>query len=58
MGNTFGGEWTRPRSDGRGHSARELQDRASFDNQKNTGCSALFFACLLVVAAVLGVVLG
>jgi hypothetical protein len=38
---TFGGVWTRPPSDGRGHSQRELQDRASFDNQASTGCGGL-----------------
>jgi hypothetical protein len=52
---TFGGTWNRPRTDGRGHSMRELQDRASFDNQPQTGCGALF---LLAILAVLAVMLG
>jgi hypothetical protein len=53
MGNTFGGEWTRPRSDGRGHSKRELQDRASFDNAKSTDClSSLFLLSVLATTAV------
>jgi hypothetical protein len=44
MPNTFGGEWHRPRDDGRGRSRRELENRASFDNQPATGCSG----CLLI----------
>jgi hypothetical protein len=52
MGDTFGGQWTRPRSDGRGHSKREVQDRASFDNQSSTGCGSLFFLSILATTAV------
>lgn len=52
MGDTFGGEHRRPRRDGRGHSQRELQDRASFDNAPQTsygGC--LLIACMVILAA-------
>jgi hypothetical protein len=53
MGDTFGGQWPRPRDDGRGHSKREVQDRASFDNQANTDClSSLFLLSILATTAV------
>lgn len=55
MGNTFGGEHRRPRDDGRGHTRRELEDRASYDNQPSTsygGC--LLIALICVIAAALG----
>lgn len=60
MGDTFGGEWHRPRSDGRAHSMREAQDRASFDNQPVTGpgCLLIAMTILAALAAALGVVLG
>jgi hypothetical protein len=63
MPDTFGGEWTRPRDTKRhnrqtGHSQRELQDRASFDNESATGCGAMLLLCLLVVATALGLVLS
>lgn len=61
MGDTFGGEWHRPRSDGRARSMREAQDRASFDNQPQTsysGCLLIAFTTLAALAALLGVVLG
>lgn len=58
MGDTFGGTWNRPDNSGRGRSMRELQDRASFDNQPQTGCGALFLLLILAAAALLGVVLG
>lgn len=58
MSNIFGGEWHRPPSHGRGHSQRELQDRASFDNEPQTGCGAMFLLCVLAVAAALGLVLS
>jgi hypothetical protein len=52
MGDTFGGEWRRPDSSGRGHSQRELQDRASFDNEKSTDClSSLFLLSVLATTA-------
>lgn len=59
MGDTFGGPWTRPRHDGRGHSQRELQDRASYDCAPAAGCSCLMFALFILaaLAAALGVVL-
>ncbi|MGW2933962.1 hypothetical protein ACWDA7_19405 [Streptomyces sp. NPDC001156] len=49
MPDTFGGEWHRPRGDGRGHSQRELQDRASYDNAPQTDCASALF-CLTVLA--------
>jgi hypothetical protein len=53
MGDTFGGEWKRPRNDGRGHSKREVQDRASFDSDKSTDClSSLFLLSVLATTAV------
>ncbi|MFE0329032.1 hypothetical protein ACFW08_20065 [Streptomyces sp. NPDC058960] len=53
MPDTFGGTWNRPRTDGRGHSQRELEDRASYDNQPQTGCaSALFLLSILATTAV------
>lgn len=65
MGDTFGGTWNRPGSNGkdrqRGHSARQLQDRASFDNEPQTsysGCLLIAFTILAALAAALGVVLG
>ncbi|WP_327246583.1 hypothetical protein [Streptomyces sp. NBC_01320] len=42
---TFGGTWTRPTRSGIGHSQRELQDRASFDQAPAAGVS-----CLIVLA--------
>ena len=62
MGDTFGGEWRRPRDDKRhdrqsGHSQRELQDRASFDHEPAVGCGALFLLCILAAAAALGLTL-
>jgi len=56
MPDTFGGEWHRPRDTKhrdrqRGHSQRQLQDRASFDNEPATGCGALFLLLLTVLAA-------
>jgi hypothetical protein len=58
MGDTFGGPWTRPDHSGRGRSQRDLQDRASYDNEPATGCGALFLLLVLAAAALLGVVLG
>lgn len=57
MGDTFGGMWNRPDQSGNGRSMRELQDRASFDNQPQTGCGAMFLLCILAAAALLGVAL-
>lgn len=62
MPDTFGGEWHRPRDDKRrnrqrGHSQRELQDRANFDNEPQTGCGAALLLFVLAVAAVLGLAL-
>lgn len=63
MGDTFGGTWNRPRDDRRkdrqrGKSQRQLQDRAAFDNEAQTGCGTLFFLLVLAAAALVGVVLG
>ncbi|MEU6649491.1 hypothetical protein ABZ904_08590 [Streptomyces sp. NPDC046900] len=53
MPDTFGGEWHRPTSPQRGHSRRQLQDRASYDNQPANDClSSLFFLSILATAAV------
>ncbi|WP_162603915.1 hypothetical protein [Streptomyces sp. CS014] len=41
MGDTFGGEYRRPRADGVGHTQRELQDRASFDCDRPAGVGCL-----------------
>lgn len=61
MGDTFGGTWNRPGSNGndrqRGRSQRELQDRASFDNAPRTGCGSMLLLCILAVAALLGIAL-
>jgi hypothetical protein len=62
MPDTFGGEWHRPRDTKhrdrqRGHSQRQLQDRASFDNEPQLGCGALFMLCVLAVAAAVGLTL-
>lgn len=59
MPNTFGGVWTRPQQDGRGHSRNELADRASYDSTPAAGCSCLIFALLVLagLAAALGVAL-
>ncbi|MGY4903281.1 hypothetical protein [Streptomyces sp. 900116325] len=46
---TFGGTWTRPRQDGIGHSQRELQDRASFDQAPAAGASCLIVLALPVI---------
>ena len=53
MGDTFGGEWHKPRSDGRARSKRQAQDRASFDNEPQTDClSSLFLLSVLATTAV------
>lgn len=57
MGNTFGGEHRRPRDDGRGHTRRELEDRASYDNQPSTsysGCLLIALTLCAAIATVLG----
>lgn len=58
MGDTFGGEHHRVPRHGRGHSQRELQDQASFDNAPQTnygGC--LLIALILAMAAAAGLAL-
>jgi len=53
MPNTFGGTWNPPANPQRGHSRRQLQDRASFDNQPQTSClGCLLVACLTILAAI------
>ncbi|KOG21781.1 hypothetical protein [Streptomyces viridochromogenes] len=59
MGDTFGGQWNRPgeisRKDRqRGRSMREVQDRASYDNEPQLGCGAMFLLCILAIAAAIG----
>lgn len=58
MPNTFGGEWHRPSDPQRGHSRRQLQDRASFDNQPVTSCLGCLLVALFLAAAALGLVLS
>ncbi|MGW0837515.1 hypothetical protein [Streptomyces prunicolor] len=62
MGDTFGGEYRSPRNDKRhdrqrGHTMRQLQDRASFDNEPQTGCGAMLLLCILAIAAAIGLTL-
>jgi hypothetical protein len=64
MGDTFGGNWNRPgetsrqcKDRQRGHSQRQLQDRASFDNEPQLGCGAMFLLCILALAAAIGLAL-
>jgi hypothetical protein len=55
MGDTFGGEHHRlGKNHQRGHSQRELQDRASFDNVPQLGCGAMLLLCILAAAAAIG----
>ncbi|MFF6925809.1 hypothetical protein [Streptomyces californicus] len=64
MGDTFGGEHRRPRTDGIGRSQRELQDRASYDCDRpaTVGCaialpiSGLMWWGLYEAAQALGVI--
>lgn len=63
MGDTFGGEWRRPKDTRRkdrqrGKSTRQLQDRAGFDNEPQLGCGAMFLLCVLALAAALGLALS
>jgi len=66
MGDTFGsGTWHRPgetsrkcKDAQRGRTQREIQERASYDHEPQTGCGALFLLFVLAAAALLGVVLG
>jgi hypothetical protein len=46
----FGGVWSPPPSHGRGRSQHELQDRASFDNQKSEGCGGIFLITAVALA--------
>lgn len=62
MGDTFGGTWHRPgerkgRDPQRGRSMSEIQDRASYDNEPQTGCGAIFLLAILAVAAAIGLAL-
>ncbi|MCI3240269.1 hypothetical protein [Streptomyces spinosisporus] len=50
MPDTFGGTWNRPQDDGRGHSRRQLEDRASFDNQPQTNYGGCLLIALVSVA--------
>lgn len=53
MGDTFGGEHRRPRTDGIGRSQRELQDRASYNHQPAAGCLLAIPASLLLWAGLI-----
>ncbi|MEU0356545.1 hypothetical protein [Streptomyces cyaneofuscatus] len=48
MGDTFGGAHRRPRTDGIGHTQRELQDRASYDCDRPAGVSCALIAVALI----------
>lgn len=52
---TFGGLHRSPRDPSNGRSMRELQDRASFDNESATGCGALFLLLVSVLSVLAGV---
>lgn len=53
MPNTFGGTWNRPKDPQRGRSMRQVQNRASYDNEPEKDClSSLFFLSVLATAAV------
>lgn len=54
---TFAGTHHRPRRPEHGRSQRELQERASFDNEPATGCGALFLLLVCVLAVLAGVAL-
>ena len=59
MGDTFGGEHHRlGKNHQRGHSQRELQDRASYDNVPQLGCLGMLLLCVAAIAAVLGLALS
>lgn len=65
MGDTFGGVWNRPGSNGtdrRRHNSRgAVQYLASYDNEPQTGCGSIFLIAMTILAALaglLGVVLG
>lgn len=58
MGDTFGGEHHRPRNPQRGRTMRQLQDQASYDNEPQLGCGAIFFFLVCALAAALGIVVG
>ncbi|HCA87545.1 MAG TPA: hypothetical protein DEQ61_20000 [Streptomyces sp.] len=49
---TFGGVWTSPQADGRGHTARELADRASYDQAPPAGISCMTATDVLALALV------
>lgn len=48
---TFGGTWTRPKQDGRGHTLDELRDRASFDQDPPAGMSCAITAPIVLALA-------
>ncbi|WP_318196874.1 hypothetical protein [Streptomyces sp. MCL20-2] len=58
MGDTFGGEYRRPRNDGIGHTQRELQDRASYDCAPRAGVSCLLIALPISLAMWAGLIAG
>ena len=50
MPNTFGGTWNRPKDSQRGRSMRQVQNRASYDNEPEKDC--LSSLSVLATAAV------
>lgn len=63
MGDTFGNStWHRPgeisrKDPQRGRNQRELQERASYDNEPQLGCGAIVLLGILAIAAALGIAL-
>lgn len=64
MGNTFGGEWTRPGSNGADRqigTKSDVEYLAHYDNEPQTrysSCLLIAMTILTALAALLGVVLG
>ncbi|KPL29092.1 hypothetical protein JI76_28665 [Streptomyces anulatus] len=58
MGDTFGGEYRRPRADGVGCCQRELQDRAYYDQAPRAGVSCLLIALPISLAMWAGLLTG
>ena len=49
---TFGGLWTSPRADGRGHTQQELADRASYDQAPPAGVSCMTATAAIATAGI------
>lgn len=55
---TFGGVWTSPQADGRGHTQQELADRASYDQAPPAGISCMTAAVLVAAGIALSTLIG